>query len=247
MTSPLASQLDQVPRRTRAVAVWAVALHLSALAALAAAGFQMRAVKGRPLPLADQRAVYVADIACFVSGHLVLFLSLAGLVFLSRWTRAAYASAAALGAQGLTMSASRAAWSYALPVVQPFLSWRALSALDRALLATHASRSTPRAASDASGHYRDNAAEPRLDAQRIPSPPIAKAWALWALGQAGSVAVSVTRHEAVTTRALVRSLWFDAASLLAIAVSTLLLYEVISTISARIQDIHDLRREEASP
>lgn len=244
---PFASQLEQVQRRTRAVAVWAVALHLSALAAIAAAGFQMRAVKGRPLPLVDPRAVYVADIAAFVSGHLVLLLSLAGLVFLARWTRVAYDSAAALGAQGLTMSASRAAWSYALPVAQPLLSWRALRGLDRALLATHASRSTPRAASDASGHYRDNAAEPTRDAQRVPSPPIAKAWALWALGQAGSVAVSVTRHEAVTTRALVRSLWLDAASLLAIAVSTLLLYEVISTIGARIQDIHDLRREEVSP
>ncbi len=247
MSAPLASQFEEVPRRTRAVAVWAVALHLSALAAIAAAGFQMRAVKGRPLPLVDQRAVYVADIAAFVSGHLVLLLSLAGLLFLARWTRAAYESATALGAQGLTMTASRAAWSYALPVVQPILSWRALSVLDRALVATHATRSTPRAASDASGHYRDNAAEPLLDAQRVPSPPIARAWALWALGQAGSVAVSVTRYEAVTTRALVRSLWFDAASLLAIALSSLLLYEVVSTITARIRDIHDLRREEVSP
>ncbi len=247
MSAPLASQFEEVPRRTRAVAVWAVALHLSALAAIAAAGFQMRAVKGRPLPLADQRAVYVADIACFVSGHLVLFLSLAGLVLLARWTRVVYESATELGAQGLTMSASRAAWSYAVPVLQPILSWRALSVLDRALVATHATRSTPRAASDASGHYRDNAAEPTLDARRIPSPPIAKAWALWALGQAGSVVVSVTRHEAITTRALVRSLWFDAASLLAIAVSTLLLYEVVSTITARIRDLDALRSEEESP
>lgn len=227
-------EVGLVQQRARSVTRWAVVAHLVGLASIAAVAFQLRAVRGRPLSRADWHAVYLADTAAFVTGHAVVLLSLVGLVLLARWTRTTYETLGAMKVDGLPYTPSRAAWSFAYPVVQPWTSWRALSGLERVLAAALTSSQTPRAASDASGHYRDNAAEPTFEARDVPRTPVALAWTLWAIGQSVSVLITLLRPQAQTTRALVKHLWVDGLSQLAIAVSALLLMETVSTMTRHV-------------
>lgn len=239
-TSP-GTPLAALSRHRRAVIAWGFFMHLAALASLAAAFMQSHALGHRGLALADLALVSRADRVALISGSIALALALVGLVVLARWIRTSYELASARGLTGLPMSASRAAWGFVLPVVQLWTPWRALTGLSRALDAALSVAPEPRAASDASGHYRDNAAEAAPVRERRSRAPITAAIALWWLGQLMSFAVSYLRPHAMTEALLRRTIWIDCASQLSIALSALLFIDVVARLSARVGELAEQR------
>ncbi len=234
MSTPLAARVATFRQQARALSVWGAALCGVALASGASAAYQTRFAGGRSLVLVDLRTLVIADSVALFTGIAVVLATVVGLALYARFTRLAYALAPELGVAGLSMSASRAAWGFALPVVMLWRPWRALSDLTRGLDAALATPRAPRAAADASGHYRDNAAEASEQTPSLPPAPLGQAWALWWAGQMLSLAITLARpavYSLSTTRDL---LTLDVASQLCVAAGALLLGRVAAALAARV-------------
>lgn len=235
-TSP-GTHLAALSRRRLAVFAWGMVMALASLASLAAALMQLFAIGSRGLALADIAVVARADRVALITNSVGLLVALTGLVVLARWIHASYEIASERGVAGLPMSASRAAWGFVLPVVQLWTPWRALTGLSRALDAALSVAPEPRAASDASGHYRDNAAEASPVRPSRSRAPINAAIGLWWFGQLTSFAVSYLRPHAMTETMLRRTIWIDLASQVSIVFAALLFIEVAMRLTARVAEL----------
>jgi Domain of unknown function (DUF4328) len=245
MSTLVASAVTRVSQRTRAVVAWGVVMWAVALASCGAVALQMRPL-GASLAAADLRAVAFADRAAFITGLAVVVITLVGLALLARWIHAAWEAAQALGVRHLPMTASRAAWGFVLPVVQLWTPWRAVDGITAALDLALSTTPPPRAATDAAGHYRANAAEPSLDAPRMHTVPFSVAWALWWIGQGASFAVTLSRSGLSTTAAVQKSLSLDAGAQLCLAFAALLLARVAASVGARLVALSERHAEEVS-
>jgi hypothetical protein len=234
MSTPLAARVATFRQQARALSVWGAAMCGVALASGASAAYQMRFAGGRSLELVDLRAIVLADSFALFTGLAVALAALVGLALYARFTHVGYTLAAELGVRGLSMSASRAAWGFALPVVMLWRPWRALSDLTRGLEGALASPRAPRAAADASGHYRDNAAEASAQGPALPPAPLGQAWALWWTGQTLSLAITIARPQVYSLSTTRDLLTLDVASQLCVAGGALLLGRVAVGLAARV-------------
>jgi len=234
MSSP--PSIDALIGRTRAV-VAAFALVLAAALASAGAAFiQVRALRGATALAIDLRAVERADLLARGAGFAVVLTALAASLAWARWAQRAFTLAASLELRALPMSAGRAAWGFVLPVVQLWIPFQALAGLTRALDRERLPVAAPRAAADASSHYRDNAAAPQPADAALPPVPIGAAWALWWGGWGLSFVATFAHARAVSVADVRTVLQIDLCSQLGLAVAALLFTRVAIGLDARLRE-----------
>ncbi|MFO0609774.1 MAG: DUF4328 domain-containing protein [Polyangiales bacterium] len=233
--SPAVS-IDSLAGRTRAVVAAFALVGASALASASAAFLQVRALRGVSAHAIDLAAVERADLVARAAGVAVVASSLAGLVAWALWARRAFDLAGALGLRGLPMSAARAAWGFVLPLAQLWVPLQALAGLGRALDRERIPAEAPRAASETSSHYRDNAQAPRPPDVALPPSPVGAAWAFWWGGWALSFVATFAHGRAASVADMRAVLQIDLTSQLGLALAALFFARVAVALHARLRE-----------
>lgn len=230
------ASIDALRRRTRAVVLCGSAACALALASAAAVMAQVRATRAPTMLAVDLAAVERADRLAVGTGIALTAATLLGLALWALWAREAWRLADSLGVRSLTRSARSAAWSFVLPVVQFWRPFLALAELARALDHQRPPPSGPRAAADASGHYRENAAEPAASDRPLPPVPVGAWWAFWVAGWALSYVAGFARSRVATPSDLRTSLWIDLTSQLFLALAAFFAARVAVALKARLHE-----------
>jgi hypothetical protein len=234
MSSP--PSIDALAARTRTVVTAFALVLIAALASAGAALVQGRALRGASALAIDLHAVERADRLAQIAGFAVVLTSLLASLAWARWAHRAFTLAAALDLRALPMGATRAAWGFVLPVVQLWMPFQALAGLHRALDRERLPVEAPRAATDTSSHYRDNAAAPQPADAPLPAVPVGAAWALWWGGWALSFVATFAHAQAVTVADVRPVLEIDLCSQLALAAAAVLFMRVAIGLHARLRE-----------